>query len=262
MAYDTSKVLSFKCGNLAIENISEIQGFAKELVKETEEIISKVIPAKIFALDKLHKSDMFNKKSLSDIDCDINIPKRSLTDHNNSSGNNDVVVDGELKNPGKKRKYDSDSELSQQSTVPVNNGLTPLIEALKPEIKSLIHTCSRVQLWIQLLIPKIEDGNNFGVSIQEEILNEVTRIQTEATGYLDQISRYYITRGKLLSKVAKYPFLDDYRQVIKEVDEKEYSSLQLNCCELRNFYLLLLDSISKNFEKIKKPRSSNAESMY
>lgn len=40
---------------------------------------------------------MFNKKSLSDIDCDINIPKRSLTDHNNSSGNNDVVVDGELK---------------------------------------------------------------------------------------------------------------------------------------------------------------------
>lgn len=28
-------------------------------------------------------------------------------------------------------------------------------------------------MWITLLIPRIEDGNNFGVSIQEETLGEV-----------------------------------------------------------------------------------------
>lgn len=28
-------------------------------------------------------------------------------------------------------------------------------------------------MWILFLIPRIEDGNNFGVSIQEEALNEV-----------------------------------------------------------------------------------------
>ena len=40
---------------------------------------------------------MFNKKSLSEIDCDINISKRGLANHNNSSDNSDVMVDGELK---------------------------------------------------------------------------------------------------------------------------------------------------------------------
>lgn len=28
-------------------------------------------------------------------------------------------------------------------------------------------------MWILFLIPRIEDGNNFGVSIQEEVLSEV-----------------------------------------------------------------------------------------
>lgn len=31
----------------------------------------------------------------------------------------------------------------------------------------------QVKMWITLLIPRIEDGNNFGVSIQEETLSEV-----------------------------------------------------------------------------------------
>lgn len=257
MANDASRVLNFKCGNLDIQNLNEIRAYAKDLVDETEELITKFIPAKIFELDKLCKKDIFTKKSATEIDVDVEVPSNGISSLLCSS-----EMGGDVKNPGKKRKFDEGKDASNRISVPVNSNLTPLIQAIKPEVRELIQTCTKVQLWIQLLIPKIEDGNNFGVSIQEEILNEVTRIQTEATSYLDQISRYYITRGKLLSKIAKYPFLDDYRQVIKEVDEKEYISLQLNCCELRNFYILLLDSISKNYEKIKKPRSTNTETMY
>lgn len=94
-------------------------------------------------------------------------------------------------------------------------------------------------MWVQLLIPRIEDGNNFGVSIQEETVAELRTVEGEAASYLDQISRYsldlstiflflfflhlkiyfarianhlifftfryYITRAKLVSKIAKYP---------------------------------------------------------
>ncbi|XP_065052817.1 proteasome activator complex subunit 3-like [Rhopilema esculentum] len=262
MAHDASKVLNFKCGNLDIKGLDEIRKFARELVSETEELISQVIPVKILALDKLCKSELFNKEKSTSYEVDIHIPRNGLQSHTNSSESSTVIADGDVKSVGKKRKFEETEDKECQESVPINNFLTPMIQAIKPEVKELIQTCSKVQLWIQLLIPKIEDGNNFGVSIQEEILNEVNRIQTEATSFLDQISRYYITRGKLLSKVAKYPLLDDYRQVIKEVDAKEYVSLQQNSHELRNFYLLLLDSISKNYEKIKKPRSSNVESMY
>jgi hypothetical protein len=32
-----------------------------------------------------------------------------------------------------------------------------------------------VKIWIQLNIPRIEDGNNFGVGVQEESINEIAR---------------------------------------------------------------------------------------
>lgn len=51
------------------------------------------------------------------------------------------------------------------------------------------------------MIPKIEDGNNFGVSIQEDTLAEIQTVETEAAAFFDQISRYYVTRAKLVSKV-------------------------------------------------------------
>lgn len=36
-------------------------------------------------------------------------------------------------------------------------------------------------------------------------MSEARQIETEAASYLDQISRYFLTRGKIVSKVAKYP---------------------------------------------------------
>jgi len=54
------------------------------------------------------------------------------------------------------------------------------------------------------MIPKIEDGNNFGVSIQEDTLAEIQTVETEAAAFFDQISRYYVTRAKLVSKVGIY----------------------------------------------------------
>ncbi|EDV26701.1 uncharacterized protein TRIADDRAFT_22387, partial [Trichoplax adhaerens] len=146
--------------------------------------------------------------------------------------------------------------------IPCNRLLEELIDDIKPQIRTLIEKCNCVKIWIQLLIPRIEDGNNFGVSIQEDILGEVARIESEAAGFLDQISRYFISRGKMISKIAKYPFIKDYSRCICELDEKEYLNLRLTLCELRNHYCCLHDTITKNIEKIKKPRSVNTDTMY
>lgn len=142
-----------------------------------------------------------------------------------------------------------------------------------------------MKMWISFMIPKIEDGNNFGVSIQEDTLAEVQSVESEAAAFFDQISRYFISRGKgvpnielsvkicvytlilftgkLISKVAKYPHIDDYRRAVQELDEKEYLSLWLVMSEIRNRYCALHDIVLKNLDKIKKPRTSNAaESLY
>uniref|UniRef100_A0A8C7YVQ3 Proteasome activator subunit 3 n=1 Tax=Oryzias sinensis TaxID=183150 RepID=A0A8C7YVQ3_9TELE len=143
-----------------------------------------------------------------------------------------------------------------------NGNLVDLIEKVKPEIRTLIEKCNTVKMWVQLLIPRIEDGNNFGVSIQEETVAELRTVEGEAASYLDQISRYYITRAKLVSKIAKYPHVEDYRRTVTEIDEKEYISLKIIVSELRNQYVTLHDMILKNIEKIKRPRSSNSDALY
>lgn len=69
--------------------------------------------------------------------------------------------------------------------------------------------------------------------------------------------------GKLISKVAKYPHIEDYRRAVEELDQKEYLSLWLTMSEIRNRYCSLHDIVVKNLDKIKKPRSINAtESLY
>ncbi|XP_026180475.1 proteasome activator complex subunit 3-like isoform X1 [Mastacembelus armatus] len=122
-----------------------------------------------------------------------------------------------------------------------NNRLVELIERVQPEIRMLIEKCNTVKMWVQLLIPRIEDGKNFGVSIQEETVTELRTVESEAASYLDQISRYYITRAKFISKIAKYPHVD-YRRTLSEIDEKEYISLKIFVSELRNQYVTLHES--------------------
>jgi proteasome activator subunit 3 (PA28 gamma) len=71
------------------------------------------------------------------------------------------------------------------------------------------------------------------------------------------MTKYFVTRAKLVSKVLKYPNIQDYRQSVVEVDEKEFINLRMCCMDLRNNYAILHDMIMKNLEKIKMPRSSN-----
>ena len=84
----------------------------------------------------------------------------------------------------------------------------------------------QVKMWITFLIPRIEDGNNFGVSIQEEALGEVRTVESEAASFLDQMSRYFLSRAKLLTKVAKYPQVCDYRRAILDMDEKQFINIR------------------------------------
>ena len=47
-----------------------------------------------------------------------------------------------------------------------NEFLKKVNEFLKPEIQTIVTKCNTVRMWVTHSIPKIEDGNNFGVQIQ------------------------------------------------------------------------------------------------
>jgi len=260
----------YKFGNLHLKNAKEVSDYTQKVIADAENLITNVIPDKIFSLEKLDKEEFQQYSDISSVTQDVNIPSggyesymyKNLPNNGHENSHNDTIT---TEGGGtKKRKIDeTEPDERPPAQIPSNARLLRLIDMMKPEIKNVIEACELIKMWISLLIPRIEDGNNFGVGIQEEVLNEVHRIQTESVNYLDAISRYFITRAKIISKVAKYPYVDDYNRAVKEVDEKEYLNIQFSINEIRSHYMLILDVVSKNYEKIKKPRSSNnLESMY
>ncbi|XP_013378905.1 proteasome activator complex subunit 3 [Lingula anatina] len=239
----------------------KVKDFKEKCKKEAEHIVLEVFPEKVKELDDLLHSDMFSLKRISSIHHDVNIPVP------------DPALFNDTEEPtSKKRRIDSEKnhlDISGSLIVGLPNGVSPsnpkiceIIEKLKPSIMELLESSNQVKMWITYLIPRIEDGNNFGVSIQEDTLAEARQVESETATFLDQMTRYFIHRGKLISKVAKYPHVADYRQSIRELDEKEFITLRLVCCELRNQYATLHDIIIKNINKIRIPRSSNVEQLY
>lgn len=102
-------------------------------------------------------------------------------------------------------------------TVFCNQPICDLIKVVKPVIRKLVEDSNLLKMWISFMIPKIEDGNNFGVSIQEDTLAEIQSVESEAAAFFDQISRYFISRAKVVSKVAKYPHIEDYRRAVQVI---------------------------------------------
>uniref|UniRef100_A0ACB8F7U5 Uncharacterized protein n=1 Tax=Sphaerodactylus townsendi TaxID=933632 RepID=A0ACB8F7U5_9SAUR len=307
----------------------EIDKFRDTIAGEAEDLVANFFPKKLLELDAFLKDPLWNNHSLTQIHSGVNVP---VPDARQLTSSRDKLAEPNTK----KRKLEECEEALQGTklfAVPnrmlkSNRQLVDLIEKVEPEIRLMVEKCSMATLWVELLIPKIEDGNNFGVSIQEETVSELQTVMNEATTGLEEICNFYTGRAKLVSKIAKYPYVEDYRRTVTEMDEKEFISLrfilsslrnqyhssqtvmneattgleeictyytgraklvskiakypyvedyrrtvtemdEVECINLkiilsslRNQYVTLHDMILKNVEKIKRPRSSNAETLY
>lgn len=253
------------------ETIKKVQEYKDGLVKKAENLITVGFPEKIVRLNELLETQMFANRNLHDVHQDLNIP---VPDAILQSQNH--VNDFESKPLKRARIEESTKTITELQTGPCgtkvmtllsgpvscNSPICDLITVVKPFIRELVEDSNLLKMWISFMIPKIEDGNNFGVAVQEETLGEIQSVESEAAAFFDQISRYFISRAKIVSKVAKYPHIEDYRRAVQELDEKQFLSLWLVMCEVRNRYSSLHDIVIKNLEKLKKPRSSNAEGLY
>ncbi|GMR42410.1 hypothetical protein PMAYCL1PPCAC_12605, partial [Pristionchus mayeri] len=237
----------------------KLASFRARLQTEAETLVLEVFPQKVLDLDKMIFDEKYSFSRLPEIlpAGDLNIPVPEPVKVQNG---------GEDAPAHKKRKIGNGEEdsnsMAVNGVIPKNEHLGELMEEIRPMIRDAVEDMNKIKMWITLLIPRIEDGNNFGVSIQEEALNEVRATESEAASFLDQLSRYFVGRAKLLTKVAKYPHVADYRRAILDMDEKQFVNIRLIITELRNHFATLHDMITKNMEKIKKPRSSNHDSMY
>ncbi|CAF2514791.1 unnamed protein product [Rotaria sp. Silwood2] len=260
--------------------------YSTKIKNSGEHLIRNEFPEKALELDKLVSSPVLSFSEVSKIRTEIQLPTAddiiahlknsksinsidffcSFKDYHNSAS----AVNNNNGSSIKKQKIDSNDTMDSSEpsayefngTVPSNRLISILEDKLRPYILHFLDSVAIIKLWIQVMIPKVEDGNNFGVSIQEDSLAEVRTIETEVTQYIDLTCKYLISRGELIKKVAKYPHVEDYRRSVQSLDEEQFVSLRFIALELRNHYTSVHDLLMKNLEKIKTPRTNQTHSLY
>lgn len=192
-----------------------MQEYKDELIKKAEVLITRGFPEKIVELNEILETKMFADRKFHDVYQKVNIPVPDAIALNHV----DEKEDGP---PNKRARLSETAQVSgtkvlalPSGTVHCNTPICELIKVVKPVIRKLVEDSNLLKMWISFMIPKIEDGNNFGVSIQEDTLAEIQSVETEAAAFFDQISRYFISRAKVVSKVAKYPHIEDYRRAVQ-----------------------------------------------
>lgn len=184
--------------------------------------ISEALVENIFALTELLATPMFNELDVNEVHQDLNI---SIIKEKTIEGAVPVGI------------------------VPCNKALCEMIELVKPKIVNLIKDSNLLKTWICSKLKISEKGTNVYVSLKKTRV-EVQAIEAEAVAYLDQISQYFLSRAKIISKLVEHPNIDDYRRAVVELDEMEYLSLQLVMSEMRNRYYLLLDLFTNKLKKL------------
>ncbi|KAI0322171.1 proteasome activator pa28 REG alpha/beta subunit [Amylostereum chailletii] len=146
--------------------------------------------------------------------------------------------------------------------VHANKHMRKVHETVKKECEELAMLFDKVKLWINLTMPKIEDGDNFGVQIQEEVLNELHRSQESAVSMRDSARTDHLNRAKICSKLIKYPHIEDYTYALKEHDERQLYLARQHLYDLRNVYAVITDIIHKNLTKLRTPKGNNSIGLY
>ncbi|KAJ1301715.1 hypothetical protein OPQ81_008948 [Rhizoctonia solani] len=242
----------------------QLKVFNENVTKRAEEIVFKTFPQKILTLNQKIEQCSSNDSPLHSSSAD------STTDT--------TIYQplAESEPPIKKRRHENGESLAVSVATELTEGgprfvgrmvanhkLRALHEDLKREYMELVDLCDKVKLWVNLTMPKIEDGDNFGVQIQEEVLNELHRAQDSGYNLRDAVSKsHHINRAKICSKILKYPHIEDYAISLQEHDEKQFYMALRNLIDLRNIYAVLTDVIHKNYQKIRAPKGNNGAAMY
>lgn len=125
---------------------------------------------------------MFSQREFSDVHQSLNIPVPFPAAQNSS---NDADGATASKRPRVAEPNSTNPTVGTAGTkvlalltgtVTCNVPICDLIKIVKPIIRELVEDSNMLKMWISFLIPKIEDGNNFGVSVQEDTLAEIQSV--------------------------------------------------------------------------------------
>ncbi|KAK8823060.1 hypothetical protein WA538_002213, partial [Blastocystis sp. DL] len=265
------------------ELLEEVRVMNEKQISEGKYMLNVMIPDKISQIDSYIKNNPLFAKSLSEItelisvnteqgDKQVREVKKKISKFNKRvekdfgkwREENDVTC-ASLERNQKKRSHEAMESTSKQEHLesvvfnkedafPINPLLVDITDYLKQEVRDAVPIFNALRLWILLRIPRMEDGNNFGVTIQKEFIKRLSDAQDQMEAIMDLLTQYYKKRGDAVTLMISEPSIVDYRQAVVEIDESQFYCLLLSLQTLRSYYLSIYDAFMKNLDRLQNPR--------
>uniref|UniRef100_H3CTG1 Proteasome activator complex subunit 2 n=1 Tax=Tetraodon nigroviridis TaxID=99883 RepID=H3CTG1_TETNG len=235
---------------ISAQNAAKVDNFRQSLILEAENLFSNYIPQKITQLDALLRVRVMTPPAVWQTCPPYDIPIPDPPSPEDEEMETDKNEETEKKKPPK------------CGFIKGNEKIMVLLEKVKPEIVAFREAIITVSSWIQHLIPKIEDGNDFGVAIQEKILERIAAVKTKAETFQTNINKYFTERGDAVAKASKETHVMDYRSLVHDKDVAIFSEIRVIVLDIRGFYAEFYDIINKNLDKVTNPKGEEKPSMY
>lgn len=199
----------------------------------------------------------------------------------------------------------SEVEKSFQAAIakdPTDIPLSKAIESYIDILSKCIDQILTIERFITLHMPKMEDGNNFGVTVQMTVSKALSEARESMTKKLDAIPSYYSSRADAVDKLGlikgtvsktetksvseatggkdgdekktSQTSVEEVKTVgndseksgaaiklrllhIASLDVQCYSNIRYGLLDSMNTYLMIVDNVEKNKEKLTEPKGSS-----
>merc|ERR1719204_1242998 len=142
----------------------------------------------------------------------------------------------------------------------VNTNFCKVRNELKKHLQEIMQWMITLSMCISLRVPKIEDGNNFGVNVQSTVREYISGIRNQTLECMKAATTFHQERGKRLSKCVKYPGIEDYSRCMNLADVAHFITTTRSALDLRHNLMWIHDLCIKNWSRLVDPKSSGVVS--
>lgn len=232
-------------GHVLTEEDRQVIEVNKTFQNEAEKIVIDKFPRKINELTELIDSELFKLNGTKSSQVDIPVPCDRSPGPNVDCSNTHWHCQ-------KARLLFPDGLIEPDKIV------TEMMVILNPLLLDLLQDTVTLELGVALSVPQVEDGNTFGIDIQNSALQTVVSAKENHESYMTYIRTYYDLRGLRIMKVVFWPHSGDYRQALKVTDDNMIFTIRFILICMRDTYAFMYDYFRKNLDKITRPKGDLA----
>mmetsp|Transcript_38122 Transcript_38122/g.122387 ORF Transcript_38122/g.122387 Transcript_38122/m.122387 type:complete len:245 (-) Transcript_38122:122-856(-) len=139
-----------------------------------------------------------------------------------------MEIDGRLGTLASSSLPEIEGKFAKATTTKVNETVASLVSYARSEAATCILNLSKFERFVGLSVPRVEDGNNFGVAIQLEVRKMIAERRQKLKELFDKLADYHKDRAALWKDVAPRKATEAVEHETKTTDDVESSKVDDN----------------------------------